>query len=192
MKARKRTTSESIDALSTILKSVVGEDPMLDTRDRDVIIARGMFYKIFRDVEHWSFYKIGSIFGRDHATVRNGVMKIVGDMSISQDLTDKYNAAKGMYEKSKDVMESFEVKDPTKPVNKYVYGELIEITSLLKEQNSYIAEIKTELVDLRREIEVVSKRNKEYMPLVDLMLDRLPKSKIEKAKAKMNQVFNGL
>lgn len=148
-----------------------------------------MFYKIFRESEGWSYFRLGSIFGQDHATVRNAIIKLDNLMSYDK-------AAKGIYEEVRNAYTQSrgEVKkmESSAGVSVTIYEKLLQTNELIIKQNQYISEMKEEIRDLKDELALVKGRNIAYKPLVDLMLDRLPQNKISEAKDKMRRVFNGL
>jgi hypothetical protein len=190
MKSRERITDEAADALIAIIRSVTGYDPTLENRDDETIYARQLFYKVFREVKGWSYYRMGAIFGKDHATVRNAVIKLDDLMSYDNSVVSMYNRVMNMFIRSVDIANQ-ESADKAK-VNAYIYEKLIEMSELINKQNDYIADLKEEMCLMREEMTLIDKRNLEYRPLIEMVMDRLPKTKIDSALPKIKKILNGI
>jgi hypothetical protein len=193
MKSKKLISDESAGLLISIVKSVTGADPSETSRNGEVVMARKLFFKVFRDVEKWSYYKIGCLFGNDHATVRHHIKDIEHLLTYDKKAVEEYNKTYSAFAKAlKMDGENDEEIAMRLSSNGHIYDKFIEINDLIRKQNMYIAEIKCEMVDMRKELRVVSDNNKEYDPIISVMMDMLPKSKIGKAIPKIKELLNGL
>lgn len=93
-----------------IVKKHFGIDIENNTRKREYILARSMYYKLLRENTKMSFQEIANIFKKDHATVLHSIKQLNGYMeydvtlradyaaihstfldAIDNDLLDKYN-----------------------------------------------------------------------------------------------------
>ena len=66
------------------------------------------------------------------------------------------------------------------------------MSELINKQNDYIADLKEEMCLMREEMTLIDKRNLEYRPLIDMVMDRLPKTKIDSALPKIKKILNGI
>lgn len=180
MKRENRIKNEAAKRLANIVRSVMDADPAADTKIEEVVLARQMFYKVFRDThKKWSFAKIGALIGRgyDHATVRHG-MKIIEDlMSVDSRINSAYVQILTMFNNGDDEYEYV--------TREMVYKKIIETNDLIKQQNAYIADLKGQIEDLKGGSDAFS-------DLYEVIRMHTPKAKIEDAKKKVRAVLNGL
>jgi len=88
-KDEKKLTPEYIIEKCASFYGVKKEDIYSDKRTKNIALARQVVMYILKDVTDFSFPKIGSILGKDHATVLYSVKKITKDMEKNESL--KYN-----------------------------------------------------------------------------------------------------
>ncbi len=87
--AEKKITPEYIIEKCASFYSVKKEDIYSDKRTKDIALARQVVMYIIKELTDFSFPKIGSILGKDHATVLYSVKKITKDMEKDESL--KFN-----------------------------------------------------------------------------------------------------
>lgn len=173
----KRKPSPSANRLMGIVSSVTGVNINEDSRRRPVVDARNIFYKIYKDVECWTFSDIGALFSKNHATVIHGINAIESIMLHDKNIKSMYERCRRLYfgESSEDEM-----------LTKH---ELIEKVSQLDgrilDLNAYIAQLEDEIKEAKMEKDVMS-------DLYEVIRIHTPKAKIEDAKKKVRAVLNGL
>ncbi len=87
--AQSKITPEYIIEKCATFYGVKKEDIYSDKRTKEIALARQVVMYILKDVTDFSFPKIGSILGKDHATVLYSVKKITKDMEKDESL--KFN-----------------------------------------------------------------------------------------------------
>ncbi len=87
--AQSKITPEYIIEKCASFYGVKKEDIYSDKRTKNIALARQVVMYILKDVTDFSFPKIGSILGKDHATVLYSVKKITKDMEKDESL--KFN-----------------------------------------------------------------------------------------------------
>ena len=187
MKSSNTKKNEAAERLKNVIKVVMCVDPNENTRDREVVTARQMFFKVIKDNNPvWSFSYIGSLIGvgYDHATVRYGKSAIEDLLVQDDDIRVAYEKILGLYESGDRVTEYVHRED--------VFNKLKELDQTIHNQNYYLAELKRDFGIVKEKVNMVSDNNSEYVPVVEMILQRLPKNKIEKAIPKIRAVINGL
>ena len=173
----KRKPNPSASRLMGIVSSVTGVNINEDSRKRPVVDARQMFYKIYKDMEGWTFSDIGALFGKNHASVIHGINAIESIMLHDKNIKSMYERCRRLY-----FGESSEDETLTK-------HELIEKVSQLDgrilDLNAYIAQLEDKIKDAKMEKDVMS-------DLYEVIRIHTPKAKIEDAKKKVRAVLNGL
>ncbi|MBQ3022305.1 MAG: chromosomal replication initiator protein DnaA [Clostridia bacterium] len=87
--AQNKITPEYIIEKCASFYNVKKEDIYSDKRTKDIALARQVVMYILKDLTDFSFPKIGSLLGKDHATVLYSVKKITKDMEKDESL--KFN-----------------------------------------------------------------------------------------------------
>ena len=87
--AEQKITPEYIIEKCASFYSVKKEDIYSDKRTKNIALARQVVMYIIKELTDFSFPKIGSILGKDHATVLYSVKKITKDMEKDESL--KFN-----------------------------------------------------------------------------------------------------
>lgn len=187
MRAKKKNKNAAADRLKNVLKVVMRVDPSEETRDREVVTARQIFFKIIKDSNpNWSFSYIGSLIGAgyDHATVRYGKENIENILTHDDNVRVAYEKVLSLYDKGDRVTEYIHRED--------VFKKLKDLDQTIQNQNYYLAELKRDFANVKERVNMVAENNSEYVPVVEMILKRLPKNKIEKAIPKIRAVINGL
>ena len=173
----KRRPSPSASRLMGIVSSVTGVNINEDSRRRPVVDARYIFYKIYKDMEGWTFSDIGALFGKDHATVIHGINTIENIIDQDKNIRSMYDRCRKLY---------FGESSEDEALSKH---ELIEKVSQLDgrilDLNAYIAQLEDEIKEAKMEKDVMS-------DLYEVIRIHTPKAKIEDAKKKVRAVLNGL
>ena len=61
------------DILRDITQEVCKADPMKETREREVVYARMIMYKVLHSFHKHTYTRIGRMFGKNHATVLHSI-----------------------------------------------------------------------------------------------------------------------
>jgi len=187
MKSKNKNKNAAADRLINVLRVVMRVDPGEHTREREVVTARQMFFKIIKDSNpNWSFSYIGSLIGSgyDHATVRYGKENIENILTHDDDVRVAYEKVLSLYDNGDSAAEYIDRED--------VFKKLKDLDQTIQNQNYYLAELKKDFAKVKEKVDMVAENNSEYVPVVEMILKRLPKNKIEKAIPKIRAVINGL
>lgn len=187
MKIKKRNKTEFSDRLIEIINSVRHVDIEEDTRDRDVVESRFMFFKIMKDFNpKMSFTYIGSFIGKsyDHSSVIHGKNTIEDLMKINSNLRVDYEKILLKLNGQDSKYSEVRLED--------LHKEMLEFKNIIQRQSLYIAELNNEFQEVKERTRLLTNANKEYKPVVDLLLERLPKNKIKKALPSLRALLNGL
>lgn len=173
----KRTAPPSASRLIGIVSSVTGVDIMESTRKRAVVDGRAIFYKIYRDMEGWSFADIGALFGKDHATVIHGINAIELFMTQDNRIKMVYERCNKLYHGESSVEDYLDKPD--------LIQKITQLDGRILDLNAYIAELKGK-------IKRISNKDTELSGLYEVIKMHTPAGKIEDAKKKVRAVLNGL
>jgi hypothetical protein len=177
MRKEMRRTPPSANRLIGIVSSVTGVDIMRNTRIREFVEGRSIFYHIYRNMEGWTLSDIGALFDKDHATVLHGIKTIEIFMEQEPRLKSLYDRCLNLYKG----LDNPELEtDKQKLVNK-----LSQLDGRIVDLNTYIAELRSEIRELKEQ-------NSEYSEVLDVVRMYTPKGKVEEAKKKVRAVLNGL
>jgi len=171
----KRTAPPSASRLIGIVSSVTGVDITESTRKRPVVDGRSIFYKIYRDMEGWSFSDIGAMLGKDHATVIHGINAIESIMLHDKRIKSMYERCRSLYfgELSNDeILTKHELIEKVSQLD----GRILDL-------NAYIADMEKELKHFKGD---------PMSELYHVVRLHTPSAKIEDAKKKVRAVLNGL
>lgn len=92
----KRDTTRLVYITSSVT-GVKKEQITSKTRERRVVEARQIMFKILREEDQKEFAKIGSYFNKDHATILYGVRNISNLIEVDKEIESKYNEIKQKY-----------------------------------------------------------------------------------------------
>jgi hypothetical protein len=146
----------------------MGSDPTDRSRTENIVNSRHMFFKVFREEnKKYSYVKIGSLLGYDHATVRHSIKKIEDLMQFDSKLHASYVRILTIFRDKEMVGDSLSVD--------HVYRKLTETNNLIKAQNDYIAKVLNENMVMRKEL--------------GLLLDVIPDSEIHRATQKIKRAL---
>lgn len=158
--------------LIKIVNSIFEVDIRSRKRNREIVDARGVFYKILYD-EGFSKSHIARILEYSHATVIFSLKTLPFILNQDIVLKDKYNQCRK------------EFLDMVNPV--YLLNEdelIIKVIMMQKE----IDALKKENISLHSERQT----EKKYEPLFSLIKERVPKNKITAFKTRLNTLTNGI
>jgi len=172
---RTRKPTPSASRLMGIISSVTGVDIMEATRRRPVVDARAIFYKIYKDMECWSYADIGALFGKDHATVIHGVKAIDSFMVYDKRIKMLYDRCKKLYYGEQTIDDYLNKTDLIEKVSQ-LDGRILDL-------NAYIAEMESEIKHFKED---------PMSELYNMVRLHTPAAKIEDAKKKVRAVLNGL
>jgi hypothetical protein len=193
MKSRKIIRGPKADILIAIVKSVTGVDPTEQTRGGEVVDARKLFYKVMKDVEKMSFFKMGAVFGQDHATSRHAVRDLEALLTYDKDMIDKYSKILSAFTTSLRAKDRIDGNLPeTMSQNGHIYEKLMDINDQLTQQNLYIAQLKVEVQDMNKEVSSIRNENSGLDSIFNMIVERVPKGKSAEAKRQIQKVLNGL
>jgi hypothetical protein len=173
----KRRLSPSASRLISIVSSIAGVDILEKTRRRPVVEARGVFYKIYKDIEGWSLADIGALFGKDHATVMHGISTIEDLMSNDESLKTMYDRCISLYRGSTILNWDMDKKE--------LVDKVSSLDNRILDLNSYISEMEAK-------VEKLNESNAPWLDFKELISTHVPLPKREEAKKKIRAVLNGL
>lgn len=187
MKIKKRNRTEFSDRLIEIINSVRQVDLEEDTRDRDVVESRFLFFKIVKDRNpKMSYTYIGTLIGGcyDHASVMHGKNRAEELIKIDSKIRIDYEKILLKLENPTTQNVDIRLVD--------LHKEMLDFKNIIQRQSLYIAELNKEFQEIKEVTTLLTKPNKEYKPVVKLILERLPKNKINKALPSLRALLNGL
>jgi len=163
--------------LGEVIAIETGGDIYSTSRIRVDVEARGIFGKIMRDVEGWTFLRIGKFVGRNHATVMHSINVVTNVMERDPIMRDGYVRCLNRY---------LNDEDPLKNLSPYMLRKKIYgLDRANHELNAYILRLKEELRELKA-------KRADKMPIYELIEEKLPSSKVDIATKKLNVILNGL
>jgi hypothetical protein len=109
--------------IKDLVDKELGLDISRNTRKQDYVFARVIYYKLARDYTSYSLSTIGSLLGKDHATVLHGVR-----------LFESFNQVPNAYRKQLEAFEKINSKLDTMDLK----NEESIVTRLLREKNDII------------------------------------------------------
>lgn len=150
--------------LKNIINEVFFVDIDVKCRNREVVDARKIYSKILRD-KGYSYERIGSSIGKDHATIIHYVRNIEHLLAYDQLLKEKYIACENVFsKKTKSVKEQIQKDSDT-------YATLIRLTNELEEAILRNDKMLNEFVDY---IEEYNKKNGFFPSIYDYRHTILP------------------
>jgi hypothetical protein len=174
---KEKKMSPSAAKLIGIVSSVMKTDITKNTRVREAVEGRGIFYTIYRNLENTTLADIGALFDRDHATVLHGINSMKNFMELDPRLKAIHDKCVELYVSEATLEEEMSKQD--------LVCKVSELEGRISELNSYIAELKGRIVELEE-------HDSDLFSVLEVVRMHTPKSKIEEAKKKVRAVLNGL
>jgi len=87
------------DILRDITKEVCKADPMKKTREREVVYARMIMYKILKSFHKHTATAIGRMFGKNHATILHSINQFDNMVSYDDWLNNRFHCVMSEYTK---------------------------------------------------------------------------------------------
>ena len=87
------------DILRDITKEVCKVDPMRKTREREVVYARMIMYKILKSFHKHTATAIGRMFGKNHATILHSINQFDNMVSYDDWLNNRFHCVMSEYTK---------------------------------------------------------------------------------------------
>lgn len=111
--------SNKLKQIRRLIEGEVGYSLDINTRRRDVVFARAVYYRVARDMfngeNRYSLSAIGKELGKDHATVLHALRNVVGqamnDEYYAQLYSSVLNAVKKIKATSPTVVDNIDVQD---------------------------------------------------------------------------------
>ena len=180
-------TKKIADTLIEIINTAVGQDIRLHTRHRPCVEGRGIFSKIMREGEGWTYSQIGKLFQKSHATVLHAIGKIDNLLTFDEETRKLYTKILTRYEEmialhrtAPHFMEYLEGLSPAQ-----LQEKIYHLTTENQKLNSYIVKL-SNLLNLKTE------RNSEREKLYSLIENKVSREKIDLVYKRLNQLLNGL
>ena len=87
------------DILRDITQEVCKADPMKETREREVVYARMIMYKVLHSFHKHTYTRIGRMFGKNHATVLHSINQFDNMVRNDDWLNNRFNCVLSEYTK---------------------------------------------------------------------------------------------
>jgi hypothetical protein len=163
---------EDVKRLKSIVEVNLNVSIMKDTRKRVNVEARMIFSKIIRDDLKASYPYIAKYLKKNHATIIHYVSSIDRYTKYDKALYDKYVKIKSLF-----------LQDET--------DEEVNLNQL-KSKVIFLEESLAEVMDQRNTLIDFKEKLHRIMPIVNLVLERVPTGMESTVERKMRTMFNGL
>jgi hypothetical protein len=87
------------DILRDITQEVCKADPMKETRQREVVYARMIMYKVLHSFHKHTYTRIGRMFGKNHATVLHSINQFDNMVRNDDWLNNRFHCVLSEYTK---------------------------------------------------------------------------------------------
>jgi hypothetical protein len=161
----------------TIVSTLSGVDVSRNSRQRSVVTARSIVYKILRDNEGWPLWKIAALFEKDHATVLHSLNCINRYMETEKDLNSMYKKCLAAYADNIDVDALVDSEMTAK--------KILSLEMTILDQRACILELKAKGDQLR----IKRTEREEFFEKIRAMI---PPNKEADALKKITTVLNGI
>lgn len=128
---------ENIQHLKTLIKKQTGKDITINTRHREIVFARKIYYKILTLTTKMSYKSIGDTLGQTHATVLHSLKNFEWDYNHIPAFKEAYDRVYSHYAR-KDTVVTIETLTHENQI-------LQETINKLKEQLKEIRDIKASI-----------------------------------------------
>jgi hypothetical protein len=88
------TIDDKLERIKNLITIESGVDITERSRERDIVEMRAVYYKILRDVHHFSLTRIANSIGYNHATVLHALNNYDAWSSFSNNMVTCYNNVK--------------------------------------------------------------------------------------------------
>jgi hypothetical protein len=88
------TIEDKLERIKNLITIESGVDITERSRERDIVEMRAVYYKILRDVHHFSLTRIANSIGYNHATVLHALNNYDAWSSFSNNMVTCYNNVK--------------------------------------------------------------------------------------------------
>ena len=128
---------EKIQHLKTLIKKQTGKDITTNSRHRELVFARKIYYKILSTTTRMSYSSIGGTLGQHHATVLPSLNKFDWDYNHIPAFKEAYDRVYNLYTR-KDTVVTIETLTHENQI-------LQETINKLKEELKQIREVKASI-----------------------------------------------
>ena len=90
---------ENIQHLKTLIEKQTGKDITINTRHREIVFARKIYYKILTLTTKMSYKSIGDTLGQTHATVIHALNNFDWDYDHNPAFKEAYDRVYNKYKK---------------------------------------------------------------------------------------------
>ena len=91
---QRMTIDDKLERIKNLITIESGVDITERSRERDIVEMRAVYYKILRDVHHFSLTRIAKSIGYNHATVLHALNNYDAWSSFSNNMVTCYNNVK--------------------------------------------------------------------------------------------------
>lgn len=130
---------ENIQHLKTLIEKQTGKDITINTRHREIVFARKIYYKILTLTTKMSYKSIGDTLGQTHATVIHSLNNFDWDYNHNPAFKEAYDRVYNKYTK----------KGTVATVETMVYENRV-LEEKIVELKGQIDELRNELKETRR------------------------------------------
>ena len=173
--------------LSDSISTMQGHNIIGGNRRRECAEGRGIFAKIMKEHEHWTYKRVGDHLNKTHATIIHIISKINLLLEYDEPMRQQYNKCLSRYYEivrehrgGKVYEDQLDSKSFTE-----LKCEIYEKRAEIEELNAYIANLKAQIKS-----EKIADASKQK--LYDLITMKVDGSKVDRAYTKINQMLNGL
>jgi hypothetical protein len=159
---------DNIESIINIVRVVRGVNVMAKSRSLDHIQSRAMCYKILREDVGMTYTAIAEVFGKNHATIRHGIIEFPYMMKIDPRMQRDYYVVQNTWKtkgSEHQGLSIIELKDSN--------------NHLLKQMN----ELSLELFDMKD-------RYKKFEPIITMLKDRVPHNRLEEVELRVSTLIN--
>mgnify|MGYP003631488035 FL=1 len=170
-----------VAALKNIVNSVLNLDVDQKGREKELVYARSICYKIMRDEMFYTLSFIGKKFGKHHASVIHSLKEFEWIAKFDKDFERSYVEILSLWKKES---------------HDYVELDPFELKNKLNDLENSNKMLTLSLIDVQEKLETIQgkerKYDKKYKSIVALIEERVPEKKLNELELKLNQVINGL
>jgi len=173
--------------LSDSISNMQGHNIIGSNRRRECAEGRGIFAKIMKEHEHWTYKRVGDHLTKTHATIISIISKINCLLEYDEPMRKQYNKCLSRYYEIVREHRGGKVREDQLDAKSFteLKCEIYENRAEIEELNDYIA-------NLNRKIKAEKTNDEAKQKLYDLITMKVDSSKIDMAYAKINQMLNGI
>ena len=170
-----------VTALKNIVNSVLSLDVDQKGRERHLVYARSICYKIMRDEMYYTLSFIGKQFGKHHASVMHSLKEFEWINKYDKNFERTYIEILSLWNED---------------AHNYIDLNPLELKNKVNHLENCNKMLTLSLIDVQERLETIQKKerkyDKKYKSIVALIENRVPEKKLNELELKLNHVINGL